>query len=76
MKIHLSILTVLLIALSACRRAEHHAVASKAEPPGIEVLAEITFQVDDPGNRPHGPSPYVNLADPEKELKRMRGIDS
>jgi len=75
MKIHLTILTVLLIALSACRRAEHQAEASKAKAPGIEVLAEIAFQVDDPENRPDGPSPYVNLADPEKDLKRMRGPD-
>jgi hypothetical protein len=75
MKIHLTILTILLMALCACRRAEHQADASKAEAPGIEVLSEITFQVEDPENRPDGPSPYVNLADPEKDLKRMRGSD-
>ena len=60
-------------ALSACSRTGRQADALKAEAPGIEVLAEITFQVDDPENRPDGPSPYVNLADPEKDLKRMRG---
>jgi hypothetical protein len=68
MKIHLTILTVLIIALSACRQAENQA-------PAIEVLAEIAFQVDDPENGPDVPSPYVSLADPEKDLKRIRSPD-
>lgn len=38
----------------------------------VQVIATITFQVDDPVLKAEGPSPYMHLADPQKSLKWMR----
>jgi hypothetical protein len=65
MKTHVAVVAVLLTALIGCRKAE----------PAIQVLTQITFQVDDPENKSEGPSPYVNLAEPEKDLKQMRNAE-
>jgi len=73
MKTHSAIIAALLIALIGCRRAEHQTDGSSGKGPAIQVLTTITFQVDDPEKRSEGPSPYVNLADPQKDLKQMRG---
>ncbi len=67
-----AIITALLIALLGCRRAEQQTDTSTPNDPATQILAKITFQVDDPENKSDGPSPYVNLADPEKDLKQVR----
>ena len=72
MKTHAAILAVLLIALLGCRKADHQIDGSSSKDPTVQLLAQITFQIDDLANRPEGPSPYVNLAQPEKDLKQMR----
>jgi hypothetical protein len=70
-----SLSLALLIALLGCRRAEHQADNSSSKDPAADLLATITFQVGDPQNKSESPSPYINLADPEKDLKQTRNPD-
>jgi hypothetical protein len=71
-KTHFTIIATVVIALLGCRNSEHQTGGSSGSGPVVQVLSKITFQVDDPENKSEGPSPYVNLADPEKDLKWMR----
>ena len=75
MKTHLTIVATLLIVLLGCRKAEQQTDGSNRKGPPTQVLTTITFQVDDPERKSEGPSPYVNLADPEKDLKQMRNAE-
>ncbi len=75
MKAHIAIIAVLVTALLGSRKAEHQTDGSSRKVPPIQVLTQITFQVDDPGNKSEGPSPYVNLAEPAKDLKQMRNAE-
>jgi hypothetical protein len=75
MKTYVAIIAVVLTASLGCRKAEHRSYASGSEDPTTQVLTEITFQVDDPENKSDAPSPYVNLAQPEKDLKQMRNAE-
>lgn len=75
MKTHVAIIAVLLTALIGCRKAEHPTDGSSGKDPTIQVLTQITFQVDDPEKKSERPSPYVNLAEPEKDLKQMRNAE-
>jgi hypothetical protein len=75
MKTYVAIVAVVLAALPGCRKAEHQSDASGSKDPTTQVLTQITFQVDDPDNKSGDPSPYVNLAQPEKDLKQMRNAE-
>jgi len=75
MKAHIAIIAVLVTALLGCRKAEHQTDGSTRPVPTIQVLTQIPFQVDDPGTKSEGPSPYVNLAEPAKDLKQMRNAE-
>lgn len=75
MKTPVTIILVFLITLLGCRKAGPQADGPSDKDGAIQVLTEITFQVDDPKNKSEGPSPYVNLADPEKDLKQMRNAE-
>jgi hypothetical protein len=75
MKTYVAIIAVLLTALPACRKAEDQSDGSGSKDPKTQVLTRITFQIDDPENKLEGPSPYVNLAQPEKDLKQMRNAE-
>lgn len=72
MKTYVAIIAVVLAALLGCRKAEHQSDASGSKNPTTQILTQITFQVDDPDKKSGDPSPYVNLAQPEKDLKQMR----
>jgi hypothetical protein len=72
MKTYAAITAVLLTALLGCRQAEHQTDGLSSKDPTVHLLTQITFQVDDQENKSEGPSPYVNLAEPEKDLKRLQ----
>jgi hypothetical protein len=75
MKTYVAMIAVVLAVFPGCRKAEHQSDASGSKNPTTQVLAEITFQVDDRDNKSGEPSPYVNLAQPEKDLKQMRNAE-
>lgn len=75
MKTHVAIIAMLLTALLGCHKAEQQPDGSTGISPAIQLLTEVTFQVDDPENKSEGPSPYVHLAEPENNLKQMRNAD-
>src|SRR6188508_2256283 len=71
MKTHFIALAILLVALLGCRKNEQADGKSQA----ANVLTSITFQVDDPERKADGPSSYINLAEPEKDLKHLRNAE-
>jgi hypothetical protein len=71
LRIPLFILAALALAFASCRKATPTVDAKPGKPAAV-TLAKVTFQVDDPEDKADGPSPYVHLADPKKDLERMR----